>query len=297
MPDVNQELADYLKRARAGCDPSRSGLPQDGRVRRVPGLRREEVALLAGVSTDYYTRLEQGRRITPSSGVLDAIARALGLGEAGRVHLGNLVGATSNGHARSRPVQRVRPGLRQLVDSLDGQPALILGRRSDVLASNRMANALFADFESMRPSERNYARWMFVADDARQLFVDWDIHARAAVESLRFDVGNYPDDKGIKNLIDELTSHSTEFRRWWSENRVYQRTFGSKRLRHPLVGELTVSYETLTMPGDPSQTLFVYTTEVGTASHQAMNTLSSWSLTSPTVELGSAPDDSTRQRW
>ena len=281
MTTRNRELADFLRRARSASDPSRAGLPSDGRVRRVPGLRREEVALLAGVSTDYYTRLEQGRSITPSTAVLDAVARALALDTAGHEHLRDLVGAASRrGPQRIATVQRVRPGLHQFLDSLDGQPALILGRRTDVLASNPMARALFADFERMLPAERNYARWMFLSDEARSLFIDWEVHARAAVESLRLNIGSNLQDRGVEALVAELTEHSREFRVWWSEHRVHQRTHGSKRLQHPAVGELTVDFETLSLPGDPDQTLFVYTTQAGTSSRQALDLLASWVLTS-----------------
>ena len=235
--------------------------------------------MLAGVSTDYYTRLEQGRRITPSAGVVDAIARALDLDAAGRVHLGNLIGRRSAAvPRRSAPVQRVRPGLYQLLDALDGQPALILGRRSDVLATNRMSRALFADFDQFLPRERNYARWMFLGTEPRNLFVDWEIQARAAVESLRLEIGKDPSDRATSVFVDELADRSEEFRQWWSEHRVYQRTHGSKHLRHPVVGELTVDYETLTLPDDPDQTLFVYTTEPGSTSRQAINVLASWSI-------------------
>lgn len=273
---TNRELADFLRRARSQVDPARAGLPADGRVRRVPGLRREEVALLAGVSTDYYTRLEQGRRITPSRGVLDAVAAALDLDAAGRAHLEHLVGAPGGPRRRRTPeVQRVRPGLHQLLDALEGQPALILGRRADVLASNRLARALFTDWEALPATARNYARWMFLGD-ARELFVDWEVQARAAVESLRLDLGHDPDDRGTLDLVAELTGQSPEFRAWWSQHRVFQRTHGVKRLRHPVAGELSVSYETFTMPGDPDQTLFVYTTEAGTASRQALDLLASW---------------------
>ena len=280
MTATNRELADFLRRARGAVDPSRAGLPADGRVRRVPGLRREEVALLAGVSTDWYTRLEQGRRITPSDGVLDAVARALDLGPAGRAHLGHLVGAPAGrGPRRAATVQRARPGLRQLMDSLGGQPALLLGRRTDVLAANPMAHALFTDFSRLPARERNYARWMFGSDTARALFCDWDVQARAVVENLRLDVGSDPGDAAAAELVAELSAASPDFRRWWAEHRVHQRTHGSKRLRHPVVGELTVDFETLTLPGDPDQTLFVYSAPAGTASREALDLLASWSLT------------------
>lgn len=276
MTDPNRELADFLRRARGQIDPARAGLPPDGRVRRVPGLRREEVALLAGVSTDYYTRLEQGRRITPSAAVVEAIGRAPGLDAAGRARLRDLLGP---GSPRARPaheVQRVRPGLYQLLDALDGEPALVLGRRTDILAANRMATALFADFDAMPAVERNYARWMFLDEHARVLFLDWADQARAAVESLRFEVGRHPGDRATARLVAELRERSREFDRWWEQHRVHQRTHGSKRLRHCLVGDLTVDDETLTMPGDPDTTLFVYTAEAESPSRHALDLLASW---------------------
>jgi len=285
VAENNRELADFLRRARSQCDPSRAGLPPDGRVRRVPGLRREEVALLAGVSTDYYTRLEQGRPITPSPSVVEALGRALDLDAAGRAHLQDLLGVTAAPvRRRPRGVQRVRPGLYQLLDALDGEPVLVLGRRTDVLAANRMAKALFTDFEQLAPRHRNYARWMFLDEAARSLFVDWEDQARAAVESLRLEVGRDPGDQATAALIEDLREHSPEFDRWWEQHRVHQRTHGSKRLSHPLVGELTVEYETLSPPGDPDTTLFVYTAEAGSPSKRALDLLASWTLTGSGAE-------------
>jgi len=287
---TNHELADFLRRARAGVDPSCAGLPADSRVRRVPGLRREEVALLAGVSTDYYTRLEQGRRITPSPGVVDALAGALDLDAAGRTHLGDLVGAgTTARPTRAPAVQRVRPGLHRLLEAMADQPAMVLGRRTEVLAANRLARALVVDWEALPARERNYARWVFLADDARGLFLDWDVQARAVVENLRLDVGRDPRDRAAQDLVADLADRSPEFRTWWAEHRVYQRTFGAKRFRHPVVGDLSVDYETLTLPGDPDQTLFVYSAAPGTQSQQALRTLASWSL--PSAAPGSSTQD------
>ena len=255
-------------------------MPSDGRIRRVAGLRREEVALLVGVSTDYYTRLEQGRRIVPSAQVLDALARALDLDDAGRAHLHDLVNAAGAAGRRARSaVQRVRPGVHQLLDALDAQPALVLGHRTDVLAANRMARVLFADFERMRPSERNYARWILLSDEARSLFLDWEQQARNAVESLRLGAGRTPGDPQTQQLVGELSMASPEFRQWWSEHRVHQRTFGSKRLQHALVGALTVDFETLSLAGDSDQVLYVYTAAPESPSREALDLLASW--TSP----------------
>jgi transcriptional regulator with XRE-family HTH domain len=277
MRGPNQELSDFLRRARASVDPARVRLPADGRVRRVPGLRREEVAFLAGVSTDYYTRLEQGRRINPSQNVLDAIARALDLDAAGRAHLSNLVDAGNATGQESLAIMRIpRAGLRQLVDALDHQPALILGRRSEVVASNRLAHALFTDFSRLRPRERNYTRWILLSDEARELFVDWAVQARVAVENLRLDVAAHSDDPATWDLVEELSERSPEFRQWWEEHRVQQRTYGSKRMRHPVVGELTVDFETLTFPGDPEIRLFIFTTAIGSPSRRALERLAQW---------------------
>ncbi|RFU84408.1 XRE family transcriptional regulator [Streptomyces triticagri] len=280
MVAANRELADFLRRARAQCDPSRAGLPPDTRVRRVPGLRREEVARLAGVSADYYARLEQGRHITPSSAVVEALAEALELDAAGRAHLDDLIGTTAV-HRRRRPptVQRLRPGLHQLLDSMEGTPALVLGRRADVLGINRLAKALFTDFDALPPARRNYTRWLLLAPEARTLFVDWERQARAAVESLRLDGGRTPDDRPTQDLITELKENSTEFGRWWQQHRVHQRTYGSKRLLHPLVGEITVQYETFALPGDTEAAVFVYSTEAGSPSRHALDLLTSWTLT------------------
>ncbi|MFD8124882.1 helix-turn-helix transcriptional regulator [Streptomyces albidoflavus] len=294
MASVNRELADFLKRSRAQCHPAQAGLPPDGRARRVPGLRREEVATLAGVSADYYARLEQGRSITPSPAVVEAIGHALRLDEAGLAHLKNLVGITAaRPRARTPSVQRLRPGLHRLLDSLDhAVPALILGRRSAVLGANRMARALFTDFDAMPATERNYTRWLFLDQEARDLFVDWEVQARAAVENLRLDAVRASERQATEALVAELRELSDDFDHWWQQHRVHQRTHGSKRLRHPLVGELTVEYETLALPGDSETTLFLYTAEPGSASAQALSLLASWALAEPSA----SPDRGTNRR-
>lgn len=155
---------------------------------------------------------------------------------------------------------------------------MILGRHTDVLATNRLLRVLIADFDQMPPRDRNYVRWMFLTTQARELFIDWDVQARAAVENLRLEYGQNPNDPTTLGLVDELSSASEEFRTWWSQHRVYQRTYGSKMLRHPIVGSISVDYETMMMPGDSDQTLFIFTTEAGSASRDAMNLLISWSL-------------------
>ena len=276
MSAANKELGDFLRRARSRRDPTQAGLLPDTRVRRVPGLRREEVALLAGVSSDYYARLEQGRSITPSPVVVDAIARALDLDAAGRSHLRSLIARDRGQKARRPTGQRARAGLRQFVESLD-VPAMVLGRRAEVLATNQLARALLCDFETLPARARNYARWILLDPAARELFVDWEEQARIAVQNLRFDIGRHPEDASCA-LVQELTTDSPEFARWWDEHAVHQRSFGTKRLTHPVVGRVDVQYETLLLPGDEDQTLFVYSTEPATASREAMNLLASWTL-------------------
>ncbi|MFI7391520.1 helix-turn-helix transcriptional regulator [Streptomyces tendae] len=292
MTRTNRELADFLRRCRAQCDPEQAGLPPDDRVRRVPGLRREEVARLAGVSADYYARLEQGRSGNPSPAVVEAIGHALGLDAASLAHLKDLVGiAATSSPSRTPSVQRLRPGLHRLLDSLDtAAPALVLGRQSAVLGANRMARALFADFDAMPAVERNYTRWLFLDEEARDLFVDWDVQGRAAVENLRLDAVRASDRQATEALVTELRERSDDFDRWWQQHRVHQRTHGSKRLLHPLVGELTVEYETLSLPGDSDTTLFLYTAEPRSASAEALSLLASWTLAGPSTPPGQSRD-------
>ncbi|MEV4603022.1 helix-turn-helix domain-containing protein, partial [Amycolatopsis sp. NPDC049253] len=242
LPEKNRELADFLRRARSRCDPARAGLPADSRNRRGPGLRREEVALLAGISTGYYTRLEQGT--VPSPAVLKGLARALNLDAAGRAHLEDLAGMAGPGNRARPPVRRVRPDRDWLLAAFDRRPVLLLGRSTEVLAANRTARALFADFELVPPGERNYARWIFLAEDARSLFADWEVQARAVLETLRTEIG--PQDRGTAALITDLRERSAEFGQWWDERRLHHRAYRAIRLRHPLVGDLTVDCETFT---------------------------------------------------
>jgi transcriptional regulator with XRE-family HTH domain len=267
------ELGEYLKALRARKRPEDVGLPPARANRRVPGLRREEVARLVGVSADYYTRLEQGRHQHPSPSVIEAVATALALDDAELAHLVNLAG---DGRPRARQAQRVRPEMLDLMDGLTDHPAFIVGRRTDVLASNALASALITDWYAMPARERNYVRWMVLSPDARALYPDWATIAAEAVGTLRLDAGRYPDDPVTQRLVGELAVHSADFRRWWADHRVVERSHGTKRMHHPVVGDLEIHYEAMSLPGDPDQTLFVYTTRVGSPSHDAMRMLSSW---------------------
>ncbi|MBB2899356.1 transcriptional regulator with XRE-family HTH domain [Kineococcus radiotolerans] len=270
-------LGDFLRSARAAARPEALGLPADPvpGARRVTGLRREEVAQLAGVSVDYYTRLEQGRHSTPSAAVLDALARALQLDAAARAHLGDLTGPVRRSPERVQ-VQRVRPALAQLLASLVDHPAFIVGRRTDVLAANALARALMTDWQRLPARERNYTRWLLLDPAAREVHRDWEQVAAEAVGALRLDAGRHPDDPLLNELVGELTIKSEPFRTWWNAHRVHERTHGTKRLQHPAIGAITIRFQALTLPGEADQTLFLYTTDPGSSSADNLRLLASW---------------------
>ncbi|WP_225850906.1 helix-turn-helix transcriptional regulator [Streptomyces sp. HPF1205] len=273
--DRSSEIADFLRNRRARVSPESAGLPADGRVRRVPGLRREEAARLAGVSTEYYTRLEQGRAAHPSPEVVDGLTRALRLDAAEREHLTNLLARPGGRRAPVAP-QRVRQGLHLMLRTLDHVPAFILGRRTDVLASNRLARAVLTDFEALPVPQRNLARYFLLDPEARERTGDWEQIACETVAMLRLEAGRCPQDRRLAGLIGELTLKSPEFSRWWNDHHVQRRTHGSKHYRHPLVGDLHFSYESLQPPGDDNQTLCVYIPAPGTATAESLRILSSW---------------------
>jgi transcriptional regulator with XRE-family HTH domain len=266
------ELGQFLKSRRALVRPEDVGLQAYGR-RRVPGLRREELAQLAGVSVDYYVRLEQGRAGHPSEGVLDAIARALRLDDTERIHLFDLTRPVRR--RRASPTERVRPEVRRLLDALPGLPAMVIGRRMDVLAWNQLAAALIVDWGTLPREHRNSARHFFLDEGARDLYVDWEESARATVGWLRLAAGRHPDDAGLAELIGELSMRSEDFRRLWPRHDVREKTHGTKRLQHPIVGPLTLDYESLSLSGDGDQTLVLYTAEPGSESETALRLLGS----------------------
>ena len=295
---VQAELKEFLRSRRARLRPEDSGLTGTGGGRRVPGLRREELARLAGISVDYYVRLEQGRNLNPSDAVLDAIARALRLDDTERAHLFSL--ARSTPARRRTPVrpQRVATATYQLLETLDEavSPALVLGRRLDVLAINRTARALVGDFTALPARERNYARFVFLDEAARDLHPDWAAVAADTVATLRLDAGRHPDDPALSALVGELSVKDEDFRRWWADHRVLARGSGVKRYHHPVVGELTLTYQALTLPDGPDQTLFVYTAANGTPGHTALRLLAQWSADTARVRAAPAAGRSARRR-
>ncbi|WP_330338131.1 helix-turn-helix transcriptional regulator [Streptomyces sp. NBC_00557] len=274
--DRRAELSEFLRSRRARLKPEDVGLPEFGRRRRVPGLRREELAQLAGVSVAYYTRLEQGNGRNVSAEVLDAIARALRLSDAEHAHLTHLAKPKSHKKKPAARQQQVRVALRQLLDTMDGVPAYVVGRRAEILAWNRMAAALFGDWAELPPAERNWARLTFLRPDYRELFVEWEQKAIDIVCALRMDAGCHPDDPKLSALVGELSVKSEEFRRLWATHDVKEKNHGLKRLHHPLVGDLSLHFESFRLTDDSEQSLVTYHAEPGSPSADSLRLLASW---------------------
>ncbi|MEV8320354.1 helix-turn-helix transcriptional regulator [Streptomyces sp. NPDC059900] len=274
-------LGDFLYARRSRLRPADVGLRDYGDRRRVTGLRREELALLAGVSASYYTRLEQGQSVGASPEILDAVAGALGLDEAERGHLHDLADAGR----RRTPARRPRPEHEHpgpttlhLLSTLESVPALVSGRRADVLAWNRLGHALFAAHLSPDSPERtaerpNLARMLFLDPHTRALYADWAAKAKAVVENLRMVAGRYPDDALLTSLIGELTVKSAEFAAMWADHGVHPCDFASYEMRHPLVGTLTVTQQSLSLPQAVDQQLVLAVTEPGSPSREAVTLL------------------------
>jgi transcriptional regulator with XRE-family HTH domain len=285
--DTRKELRDFLFSRRAKVTPQQAGLPTYGGHRRVPGLRREEVSLLAGVSVDYYTRLERGNAQGVSDTVLEALARALRLDEAERAHLFGLARrSTTTGPARRRPAQRVRSGLQQLLDAMTDVPACAQNGRLDVLATNALGRALYCDLYDdvggAAGHPPNHARYTFLDPRSADFYPDWNLAARTGVALLRAEAGRRPDDRVLTELIGELTTRSERFSALWAAHDVRRHTSGTKHFHHRVVGDLTLDYETLELPGDDGLALTSYTAAPGSPSHEALRFLASWAA-SPRV--------------
>lgn len=274
----DMRLGEFLRARRARVRPADVGLPQAGR-RRVPGLRREELALLAGVGVSYYTRLEQGQAHNASAAVQDAIARVLGLDEHERAHLARLAGpARRTGGGRDSAPEQVLPATRELLRAVGEVPAVVAGRRADVLAWNDLGHALLAGHldptSPERPADRpNLARLLFLDPHGRDLYVDWRRKARAMVSNLRLLAGQYPEDARLAALIGELSIGSREFAALWADHRVSPCEGDVYELRHPVVGLLTVTQQSLLLPRAPGQTLTLITTAADSTSQHAMTLL------------------------
>jgi hypothetical protein len=285
--NAGNDIAEFLATRRAKITPEQAGLPSYGQ-RRVPGLRREEVASPAGVSSDYYRRLERGHVSGVSDLVLESLSRALQLDEAEHAHLFDLARAAGRVGAvspkRARPVKtRVRPVVQRLLDQIEAA-AIVSNVRGDYLAANQLGRALYAPvFESLE-QPANSARFTFLDPAAREFYPEWERLASQLVAALRSQAGSNPYDRALQDLIGELSTRSDEFRVRWAAHDVRFHRTGSKRLQHPLVGGLELSYETLTLDADDGLRVALYTAEAGSASQQALDLLASWSATPAAIE-------------
>jgi transcriptional regulator with XRE-family HTH domain len=284
--DRRSEIRDFLTSRRARITPEQAGLKASvlGGARRVAGLRREEVALLAGVSVPYYTRLERGDARGATDAVLDAISRALMLDDAEQAHLFDLVRAANAtaaaAQAARRPARRpVRPELRNMLEAMSGVPAYIRNGRLDILAGNALARALFAPIFTSPARPVNAARFTFLDPAAAGFYPDWDAVADQNVATLRAEVGRNPYDKALSDLIGELSIRGDTFRQRWAQHEVRRHRAGAKRLNHPLVGELTFTYETMELAADEGLYLIVCGVTPGSRDADALNLLASWNAT------------------
>ena len=293
--DRKDDIREFLISRRAKISPDQAGIPSYGELRRVPGLRREEVAQLAGVSTDYYTRLERGSLRGASDSVLEAVSSALQLDEAEHAHLMDLA-RTANSPTRRTPrkpaQQRVRSGVLRLLDGMTGVAALVQNGRSDVLAANLLGRALYADIFTSTVSFGpglpgrlpNQARYLFLDPGAGDLYPDWNAVAATTVAMLRSESGRNPHDRTLNELIGELTTGSGQFAALWAGHDVRIHTTGTKRFHHQVAGDLSLQFETLHLPGDEGQTLFTFTAEPGSAAANALAFLASWAAAPSTTK-------------
>jgi transcriptional regulator with XRE-family HTH domain len=277
--DLNAEIREFLSTRRARITPEQAGLPAYGGNRRVKGLRREEVAMLAGVSVDYYVRMERGGLAGASESVLDALADALRLDEAERTHLYALAresGARGTQRRRTAPAS-VRPAVQQLLDAMTDAPAWVRNGRHDIVAMNQLARALYSPVlaEPRRPA--NTTLFVYLNPDAaREFFVDYDRIANDAAAMLRLEAGRNPHDKALIELVGELSTRSELFRRRWAQHDVTFHRSGQKRLRHPLIGQLDLDFEGMELASSPGLYLNVYTAAPGTPTADALKLLASW---------------------
>ena len=290
--DNRDEVRDFLTTRRERLTPEQAGVPFFGGRRRVKGLRREEVAMLAGMSTDYYTRLERGNLTGVSQSVLEALARALRLDEAERAHLFDLAD-TAQGSVTARPSRRsasragVRPGIQRVLDTIQA-PAYARNGRMDILATNRLGRALFADAVGAGGGF-NLARYLFLDPRSPDFYLEWPTVAADCVAALRTEAGRNPYDRGLTDLVGELSTRSEQFRTWWATHNVKLHYTATKTMRHAIAGDLELTGEALHLPGDPGLTLITYTWEPASATEQALTFLASWSPRDVAADVTARP--------
>lgn len=277
--DLRTEIREFLRSRRARIAPEMAGLPAYGAKRRVEGLRREEVALLAGVSVEYYVRIERGSLAGTSEGVLEALAMALQLTEAERDHLFHLArqSGAPGGRPKRKPPATVRPALQEVLDAMTGAPALIRNGRHDVLAMNHLGRALYSPVLADQRRPANTARFVYLhPNEAEAFFVDYDHAARNAAAMLRMEVGRNPHDEELIALVGELSTCSELFRQQWASQDVGLKGHGSKRVNHPVVGPLDLNFESMDLPTEPGLQLNVYTAPAGSPAADKLALLASW---------------------
>ncbi|MFP3463396.1 helix-turn-helix transcriptional regulator [Arthrobacter globiformis] len=278
--DNRKEAREFLVSRRARITPEAAGLPNFGGIRRVPGLRREEVALLAGVSMEYYTKLERGGLAGVSETVLDALSRALQLDAAERQHLANLARAAGPARrARRQPATAVQPSVQTILDSMSGIPAFVRNGRLDILAINDLGRALYfeAFLSPVRPV--NLARFQFLDPRSRNLYPDWDKAADTGAALLHTEAGRDPYNKDLSDLVGELSTRSEEFRIRWARHDVRLHSTGFKEFRHPAVGNLRLNFDAMELPATPGLTLTAYSAQPGTPDEDGLRLLASWAAT------------------
>jgi transcriptional regulator with XRE-family HTH domain len=275
---IGTEIREFLTSRRGRITPEQAGLRHYGGRRRVSGLRREEVAMVAGISAEYYTQLERGNVSGVSEDVLDAISRTLQLDDVERAHLFHLVRA-----AKQLPVKtnkttiQVRPGVQRVLDSMTDAVAFVRNSHQDVLSANRLGYALYADLFANPQRPANLARFVFLDPRARDFYVDWDGIADAAAFNLRATAGRDPYNRALTDLVGELSMRSDDFRERWASQDVRQYRSGTQRFRHPLVGELELAYEALAVTAAHDEIIIVYTAEPDSPTHDALQRLTNWS--------------------
>jgi transcriptional regulator with XRE-family HTH domain len=293
--DNRVEVREFLTSRRARISPERAGIPVAGQ-RRVPGLRRSEVAALAGMSVEYYAKLERGSLAGVSAGVLDAIARALHLDDAERAHLLRLAHEADGSNAilrtRRRPKQwTVRPSLQWSLDAITTAPAIVGNNRLDLLAANALGRAMYSDVHTDPARTPNFARFTFLDSAAHRFYPDWDLAADMTVANLRTAAGKDPHDKGLHDLVGELSTRSDDFRRRWGAHHVRTHGTGVKHFHHHIVGGLELAYESMDLRADPDLTMTLYTAEPGSPTEDALRLLASWAATSPDPGIAAATGD------
>ena len=290
--DNRAQIRDFLTSRRAKLTPEQAGMPQFGQ-RRVPGLRRSEVAALAGVSVEYYAKLERGSLGGASAGVLDALARALQLDDAERRHLFHLAQAADGTTAAMRPRRNtakqwtIKPSMQWALDAITTGPAIIGNERSDLLAANHLGRALYADLYADPTRPPNFARFTFLDAAARRFFPDWDLAADMSVANLRTAAGQDPHDRDLHDLVGELSTRSEEFRRRWGSHNVRTHGAGVKHYHHHVVGDLALSYLSSDLRAEPGLSMTIYAAEPGSPTAHALALLASWAATNQDQRVGS----------